>query len=157
VLWHCWSSVRKSIQRIKNWLMTCWHGYLSGVRRKWFAYGPVDASVTPIISFFIKIHNTLTFMVSAYPGCPGKEAVKWVSACRLKLWTYSEFAFCKKSNLMPGIFVACNWQKNNANETWVTTRWERIFQVSIVGRITEQMTHDSSCVMQIWCCWVYQL
>jgi len=33
----------------------------------------------PIISCFIKIQNGLTFLVSAYPGCPGKQAVKWIS------------------------------------------------------------------------------
>jgi len=26
----------------KNWVMSCWHGYLPGVRYKWFAYGPAD-------------------------------------------------------------------------------------------------------------------
>jgi len=25
-----------------------------------------------------KIHIGLTFLVPAYPGCPGKEAVKWL-------------------------------------------------------------------------------
>jgi len=34
----------------KNWVMRCWHGYLSGVRCKWFAYGPADATVTVISS-----------------------------------------------------------------------------------------------------------
>jgi len=34
----------------------------------------------PIISCFIKIPIHLTFLVPVYPGCPGKEAVKWVSA-----------------------------------------------------------------------------
>lgn len=24
----------------KNWMITCWHGQLSGMRWKWFAYGP---------------------------------------------------------------------------------------------------------------------
>jgi len=33
----------------------------------------------PIISCFIKIQNSLTFLVPAYPGCFGKEAVKQVS------------------------------------------------------------------------------
>jgi len=33
----------------------------------------------PIISWFIKIHIGLTFLVPVYPGCPGKEAVKQVS------------------------------------------------------------------------------
>jgi len=30
---------------------------------------------------FIKIHTGLTFLVPAYPGCPGKEAVERVFAC----------------------------------------------------------------------------
>ena len=33
----------------------------------------------PIITCFIKIETGLTFQ--AYPGCPGKETVKWVSVC----------------------------------------------------------------------------
>jgi len=35
----------------------------------------------PIISCFIKIQNGFTFLVPAYPHCPGKEVVKWVSVC----------------------------------------------------------------------------
>jgi len=31
----------------KNWVMRCWRGCLSGVRCKWFAYGPADATATP--------------------------------------------------------------------------------------------------------------
>jgi len=34
-----------------------------------------------IISCFIKIQIGLTFLVPAYPGCHGKEAVKWLSVC----------------------------------------------------------------------------
>ena len=33
----------------------------------------------PIISCFVKIKISLAFLVPAYPGCPGKEAVKRVS------------------------------------------------------------------------------
>jgi len=29
----------------------------------------------------MKMQNGLTFLVLAYPGWPGKEAVKWVSVC----------------------------------------------------------------------------
>jgi len=47
VLWHCWLGVGKSIRPVKNWVMGYWHGYLSGVWCKWFAYGPVDAAATP--------------------------------------------------------------------------------------------------------------
>jgi len=60
---------------------SCWRGYLSETRCKWFAYGPSDATTTPIISFFIKIQNGSSFLVPAYPGCPGKQPVKRVSVC----------------------------------------------------------------------------
>jgi len=78
--------------------MSCWHGCPSGARCKWCAYGPTDATatssslacshhLTPWVkkgchpSHGYKIHMGLTFLVPAYPGCPGKEAVKWVSVC----------------------------------------------------------------------------
>jgi len=31
-----------------------------------------------IISYFSKIENGFAFLVPAYPGCPGKKAVKWM-------------------------------------------------------------------------------
>jgi len=43
VLWHCWLGIRKRIRPVKNELWV----YLSGVRCKWLAYGPADASATP--------------------------------------------------------------------------------------------------------------
>ena len=36
-------------------------------------------SYHPIVSCFIKIQIGLTCLVPAYPGIPGKEAVKWLS------------------------------------------------------------------------------
>ena len=45
----------------KNWVVRYWHGYLSGSRWKWFAYGPADATGTPIISCSSKIQNSLPF------------------------------------------------------------------------------------------------
>ena len=32
----------------------------------------------PVISCLIQIQTSFTFLVLAYPGCPGKEATKWV-------------------------------------------------------------------------------
>jgi len=32
----------------KNWVVRYWCGYLSVVRCKWFAYGPADATATPL-------------------------------------------------------------------------------------------------------------
>jgi len=67
----------------KNWVMRCWYGYLSAARCRLFAYGPADATASPnpIISCLIShwlVQTGFTFPVLAYPGCPGKEAVKWV-------------------------------------------------------------------------------
>jgi len=56
-----WSAVWSEEQMISIWSSRC-HSH-------------------PIISCFIKIKIGLTFMVPAYPGCPGKEAAKHVSAC----------------------------------------------------------------------------
>ena len=45
VLWRCWLGGRKGIQPVKNWVVRCWHGYLSGARCR-LAYGPADATAT---------------------------------------------------------------------------------------------------------------
>ena len=45
VLWRCWLGGRKGIRPVKNWLVGCWHGYLSGARCR-LAYGPADATAT---------------------------------------------------------------------------------------------------------------
>ena len=41
----CWLGGRKGILLVKNWVMRCWRGYLSGARRR-LAYGPADATAT---------------------------------------------------------------------------------------------------------------
>jgi len=45
VLWRCWLGGRKGIRPVKNWVVGCWHGYLSGARCR-LAYGPADATTT---------------------------------------------------------------------------------------------------------------
>jgi len=52
---------RKSIQRIKNWVMRCWCGYLSGVKCKWFAYGPADVTATLLSLALLKSWTVLPF------------------------------------------------------------------------------------------------
>ena len=32
VLWRCWLGGRKGIRPVKNWVVGCWRGYLSGAR-----------------------------------------------------------------------------------------------------------------------------
>ena len=55
LLSHSWLGVRKSIRPVKNGVMRCWCGYLSGARCRLFAYGPAyaTASQNPIISCLI--------------------------------------------------------------------------------------------------------
>ena len=45
VLWRCWLGDRKGIRPVKNRVVRCWRGYLSGARCR-LAYGPADASAT---------------------------------------------------------------------------------------------------------------
>ena len=45
VLWRCWLGGRKGIRPVKNWVVRCWHSYLSGARCR-LAYGPADATAT---------------------------------------------------------------------------------------------------------------
>jgi len=45
VLWRCWLGGRKGIRPVKNWVVRCWCGYLSGTRCR-LAYGPADATAT---------------------------------------------------------------------------------------------------------------
>ena len=47
----------------------------------------------PIICCFIKIQNGSAFLVLAYPGCPEKEAVKWVLLLLLYLGCVTEELF----------------------------------------------------------------
>jgi len=45
VLWRCWLDGRKGIRPVKNWVVGCWRGYLSGARCR-LAYGPADVTAT---------------------------------------------------------------------------------------------------------------
>ena len=76
VLWRCWLGDRKGIRPVKN---------------EWWGVGVVVclergadlhmAQLMPLpltVSCFGKIQIGFTFLVPAYPGYPGKEAVKWL-------------------------------------------------------------------------------
>jgi len=53
--------VRNSIWPVKNAVMRCWHGYLSGAKCKWFACGPSDATTTPSSPASSKSRITLPY------------------------------------------------------------------------------------------------
>jgi len=45
MLWCCWLGSRKGIRLVKNWVVGCWHGYLSEARCR-LTYGPADSTTT---------------------------------------------------------------------------------------------------------------
>ena len=51
VSYNSWHTKLRLLQNlympVKNWVMRCWRGYLSGTRCKWFEYGLADAIATP--------------------------------------------------------------------------------------------------------------
>jgi len=68
----CWSGSRKGIQPVKNWVMECWRGYVSGSRCR-FAYGPGDATAThclaPVNPDWFYLPGFI-FLVPAHPAGP---------------------------------------------------------------------------------------
>jgi len=75
VLWHLVG--RQEGHLVKNWVVRCWRGYLSGARCR-LAY----AQLMPLpLTVSSKIQIGFTFLVTAHPGSPGKRAVKRVCVC----------------------------------------------------------------------------
>ena len=62
MLWRCWLDITKSIHLVKKWLMRCWRGYLYAARCKWFAYGPADATASPLSLASVKFRLVLPFL-----------------------------------------------------------------------------------------------
>ena len=76
VLWHCWLGSRKGIRPVKNWVVGCWRGYLSGVMCR-FACGPADATATRCL---LLQENPDWFYLSGTGslGSPRQRAIIWV-------------------------------------------------------------------------------
>jgi len=65
-----WLGGRKGIWPVKNSVVGCWHGYLSGTRCR-LAYGPADVAATHRL-LLGKIQIGFTFLVPAHPVVPDK-------------------------------------------------------------------------------------
>jgi len=63
-----------SSDEVLAWLSVCSEVHMICIWSSW-------CHCHPIISWFIKIKTSWTYLVPAYPGGPGKEAVKRVSVC----------------------------------------------------------------------------
>ena len=76
VLWRCWLGGRKGIRPVKNRVVGCWRGYLSGTRCR-LAYGPADATATHCLLLHLNL-DWLCLLVPAHPGSPRQRSVKRV-------------------------------------------------------------------------------
>ena len=61
VLWRCWLGDRKGIHPVKNWLVGCWHGYLSAARCR-LAYTARLMPLPLTVSCFSKFQIGFTFL-----------------------------------------------------------------------------------------------
>jgi len=121
LLWRCWLGRRKGIRPVKNWVVRCWRGYLSGARCR-LAY----AQLMPLpltISCSSKIQIGFAFLVPAHPGSPGKRAVKRVCVhtyVRMYVWSIDQ-------NPMQSLFqenhlyaiARCQWRSVSVSQTMV--------------------------------------
>ena len=71
---------RKGIRPVKNWVVGCWRGYLSGARCR-LAYMAQLMPLPLTVSCFNKIQIVFTFLVPAHPASPRERAVKRLCVC----------------------------------------------------------------------------
>ena len=73
VLWCCWLGGRKCIRPVKNWVVGCWLGCLSGARCR-LAYGPADgtrqravkcAHARVCVVLFMSVHTPVFLIITA--------------------------------------------------------------------------------------------
>ena len=94
----------------KNWVVRNWHGYLSGARCKWFAYGSADATTTP--SSLAPVKSRMVYLSGAgLPSLPWKK--RSLNGCS----STEENAFyltllvlkwlCMASSILMEMVVAC--------------------------------------------------
>jgi len=69
---------QQSIRPVKTWVMRCCHGYLTAAKSRWFAYGPSDATATPLFLASLK-SRTVYLPGAGLHRLSWKKAIKWVS------------------------------------------------------------------------------
>ena len=115
VLWHCCLGGRRGIRPVKNWVVRCWHGYLSGARCR-LAYGSADATATHCL--LLQKNPDWFYLVPAHLGSPGKKAVKWVCVCvcvfqHWKLWK-EPVVGCHRWLWKQPVVICGNWNVRHA-------------------------------------------
>ena len=67
----------------------------------------------PIISCIIKIQIGLSFLVPAYPGCPGKDTVKWASLLCFHDWTADRIGSLFLRHLFVAFSLTLNFKSSH--------------------------------------------
>ena len=114
VLWRCWLGGRKGIRPVKNWLVRCWCGYLSGARCRLARAQLMPLPLTSSCSS--KIQIGFTFLVPAYPGSPGQRAVKRVCVCVCVCEYLAELQ--ARTSLSHAIVCLANTLQKDGESTW---------------------------------------
>ena len=116
VLWRCWLSGRKGIRPVKNWVVGCWRGCLSGARCR-LAYGPADAIATHCLllhknpDWFLPFWYRLTRVVPEKGPLNGCVCIKPNVTERLKITQMQAYLFAHELTI--GWFD-CLTNTNNA-------------------------------------------
>jgi len=63
LLWRWLIGRQEGHSACKNWVVRYWHGYLSGARCRWFAYGPAGAN--PIPSSLAPVKSRMVYLPGA--------------------------------------------------------------------------------------------
>jgi len=95
----------------KNWVVRYWRGYLSEARCKWFAYGPADATATHHLLLH-KNPEWFTFLVLAYPGCPGKRQLNGRAVVVVFMWNSLTERSCSKPSTSRSVLNCCKTSNN---------------------------------------------
>jgi len=89
VLGRCCFGGRKGIRAVKNRVVGCWCGYLSGVSAHLHMAQLMPLPLT--VSCFSKIQIGFTFLVPAHPCSPGQRAIKWMCVCVLLMIEHTAY------------------------------------------------------------------
>ena len=126
----------QGIRPVKNRVVGCWCGCLSGARCR-LAYGPADATALTV-SCLSKIQIGFTFLVPVHPGGPGERVVKWVCVCVLvqQIWHNTHISAKKNWNLIYTNYFS-DFEKKAENKTKKSFRFvllTGLVSTSILGQ-----------------------
>ena len=101
MLWRCWLGGRKGIRPVKNRVVGCWCGCLSGARCR-LAYGPADATATHLSLASVKSRLVLPFWYWLTWVVPEKGPLNGcvcVCVCCYVIWKRWQYSLVQEAQL----------------------------------------------------------